>query len=323
MCNTAVSLVRAQSSSACLLRALGLTSILDRRIGIETSAVDVAFGFDAAIGPLLSLSAPQPEHPAPAASVRLPLAHQGKEKAAATCCPILADDELGCEERKLRLGAVAIPIDTENRVLLTRRPSSMRTFPGCWVLPGGSVDPTDESIAHAALRELQEETGLRAPPDACKPLCLWESCYPVTFEEWREARQRGGRVAHFLVAFVAVRVDAAASEALLRLEPNECDCACWVPIGDLATVLSDVASSRGTTAEYARARTVGSDQQQQAEQQQQEKKEALQSAETVAADLLRGVYPNECGEGIGRGHLFALRHLSREMEGGASRTIQE
>ena len=46
-------------------------------------------------------------------------------------------------------------------MLLTRRPRTMRTFPGAWVLPGGSVDPTDKSIAAAALRdELTSKAGL-------------------------------------------------------------------------------------------------------------------------------------------------------------------
>ena len=58
-----------------------------------------------------------------------------------------------------------VPLTYQNRVLLTRRPASMRTFPGCWVAPGGSMDPTDVSLAAAAIRELREETGLLVNPD--------------------------------------------------------------------------------------------------------------------------------------------------------------
>ena len=36
----------------------------------------------------------------------------------------------------------------------------MRTFPGVWVPPGGGVEAADAGLAHAALRELVEETGV-------------------------------------------------------------------------------------------------------------------------------------------------------------------
>ena len=45
-------------------------------------------------------------------------------------------------------------------LLLTERAHDMRSHPGQVSFPGGSIDATDESPAHAALREAQEETGL-------------------------------------------------------------------------------------------------------------------------------------------------------------------
>lgn len=45
-------------------------------------------------------------------------------------------------------------------VLLTRRALSLRNHPGQWALPGGRIEP-GESPAQAALRELDEEVGLR------------------------------------------------------------------------------------------------------------------------------------------------------------------
>jgi 8-oxo-dGTP pyrophosphatase MutT (NUDIX family) len=54
---------------------------------------------------------------------------------------------------------VAVTDDT-GRVLLIRR-----TDNGNWALPGGAVDP-GESLAEAAVRETEEETGIRCEVDA-------------------------------------------------------------------------------------------------------------------------------------------------------------
>lgn len=48
-----------------------------------------------------------------------------------------------------------------DKILLLRR-SLHDSMPGLWEPPGGSVDPTDETILHAAARELWEEGGLKA-----------------------------------------------------------------------------------------------------------------------------------------------------------------
>jgi 8-oxo-dGTP pyrophosphatase MutT (NUDIX family) len=45
-------------------------------------------------------------------------------------------------------------------LLLTERAHHMRSHPGQVSFPGGSTDPTDESPAHTALREAEEETGI-------------------------------------------------------------------------------------------------------------------------------------------------------------------
>ena len=233
-------------------------------------------------------------------AVPVPLGHQ--DCVGGLCCPALADDETGTPfEPALRLAAVAIAIDSKKRVLLTRRPQTMRTFPGAWVLPGGSVDRTDPSIAAAAVRELEEETGLQLSGQALARLpslmCCWESCFPVSKEKWREARAEGKRTSHYLIAYIVVEIsDQLLSTSSIQLQPTECDCACWVPLRDLAGVLG-----------YSDGRTEG-------RAAQSYPCIALDGSSTVDSWLLSGVYPNVAGEGVGRGHLWALRELAAQLE---------
>lgn len=71
-------------------------------------------------------------------------------------------------------------ITVGSKVLLVQRAASMRAFPGQWVCPGGQAEGTESSAA-AALREVQEETGLRIDPTQTplRLFAIWESCYPV------------------------------------------------------------------------------------------------------------------------------------------------
>ena len=60
--------------------------------------------------------------------------------------------------------AVIVPIldvPTGLRVILTRRAAHLKHHPGQIAFPGGKIDATDRSIEHAALREAEEEIGLR------------------------------------------------------------------------------------------------------------------------------------------------------------------
>lgn len=64
--------------------------------------------------------------------------------------------------------AVLIPVVKRGAalsVLYTLRASSLRAHSGQIAFPGGKVDPEDETVAHAALREAFEEVSL-APDDA-------------------------------------------------------------------------------------------------------------------------------------------------------------
>lgn len=60
-----------------------------------------------------------------------------------------------------RRGAVLLLFGSQHDLLLTERAHDMRSHPGQVSFPGGSLDP-GETPRQAALREAEEETGLRA-----------------------------------------------------------------------------------------------------------------------------------------------------------------
>lgn len=64
-------------------------------------------------------------------------------------------------ERELTPAAVLLGIRAETEtVILTKRSARLKHHPGQIALPGGKQDPTDPTLADAALREAQEEIGL-------------------------------------------------------------------------------------------------------------------------------------------------------------------
>ena len=52
-------------------------------------------------------------------------------------------------------------VDENGRVLLGRQPNlPHKPYPGLWDMPGGKLDPGDDSIEACIRREIKEETGL-------------------------------------------------------------------------------------------------------------------------------------------------------------------
>jgi len=64
----------------------------------------------------------------------------------------------------LKRAAVAICLTPENSFLLTLRAPKLRAHAGQWAFPGGRVDDGEPAV-DAALREMEEELGLRVAPD--------------------------------------------------------------------------------------------------------------------------------------------------------------
>ncbi len=76
-------------------------------------------------------------------------------------------DRRGYPGSDLRAAAVALALLADEHgepcFVLTRRADGLRAHGGQWALPGGRLD-SGESAAEAALRELEEEVGLRVLP---------------------------------------------------------------------------------------------------------------------------------------------------------------
>jgi 8-oxo-dGTP pyrophosphatase MutT (NUDIX family) len=66
----------------------------------------------------------------------------------------------GAGERRAAVAVTVLGVDTEPRVLVLKR-AARGLNAGQWALPGGKLEPGEDAVA-GALRELEEEAGIRA-----------------------------------------------------------------------------------------------------------------------------------------------------------------
>ncbi|MBX6355603.1 MAG: NUDIX hydrolase [Micromonosporaceae bacterium] len=72
-----------------------------------------------------------------------------------------------------RVAATVVLLRPPFEVYLVRRAATMAFASGMYAFPGGSVEPSDASIAAAAVREVLEETGVLLTADALVPWSRW------------------------------------------------------------------------------------------------------------------------------------------------------
>lgn len=67
--------------------------------------------------------------------------------------------DLPYSSNKQRCAVCVSLLDSDRRLLVTRRPKYMRKFPWAWVMPGGHIE-YGETLEQSVVREMKEETGI-------------------------------------------------------------------------------------------------------------------------------------------------------------------
>lgn len=91
-------------------------------------------------------------------------------------------------KKKRKIIACVICVKEKDKILVIKRSKDEETKQGHWDLPGGHVDDEDKSIEKGALRELEEETGLKSTEEDLIYVAKVESDdadkYFYTTSEW-------------------------------------------------------------------------------------------------------------------------------------------
>jgi 8-oxo-dGTP pyrophosphatase MutT (NUDIX family) len=153
-------------------------------------------------------------------------------------CPMLhltsdMKSNISNDSKKINCGvsvAVAVILESsDQKVLITRRPPHMRTFPNVWVPPGGGSED-QESVIVTGLREVFEETGLDIKDDIklVEPLCLWESVYPPLLAKGEPKR-------HTMVLYLHIQVNKTSKQlqSEVKLDPIETNACAWLNLAEV------------------------------------------------------------------------------------------
>ncbi|KAK6466999.1 nucleoside diphosphate-linked moiety X motif 17 isoform X1, partial [Huso huso] len=139
-------------------------------------------------------------------------------------------------DRGVDVGVAVLLQSANQKVLLTRRASSLAIFPNVWVPPGGHLE-LDEKLLDAGLRELREETGISLKPEefSSHMLGLWESVFPPMLS-------RGLPRRHHIVTYLLLQSTQTHLQLQDRLcpEPREVSGCVWVDPSLVRAIVSTV-----------------------------------------------------------------------------------
>lgn len=213
-----------------------------------------------------------------------------------TPCPTTAKSQASHTKPWVGLAVVGLlqshQQQQQQHLLLTRRPAYMRSFPGAWVLPGGTVDARDLTLAHAVARKVHEETGLLGPTDRWKVQCLWESVYPTQVVDDSHTMQ-----AHHVVVYLSATLPAAQDE--LELCCEEVDGAVWLSRQHVSELLHNSATNHKRSPTRLTLHT------------------PTNQPETIPLLELVGIYPQQIPNkggiyyGLAQGSLFAVQEFCK------------
>lgn len=131
----------------------------------------------------------------------------------------------------VQLAVVGLVFSKQNELLITRRPSHMRSFPGAWVFPGGSVDAEDGCLEAAVSREILEETGIDTVQGDWTIRSAWESVFPTVPEQDVPIKR------HHLVIYLSTTLQDKTLPSL-KLCDEEVEGAVWLTKENVDAILS-------------------------------------------------------------------------------------
>jgi 8-oxo-dGTP pyrophosphatase MutT (NUDIX family) len=198
-----------------------------------------------------------------------------------------------------RIACCVLVLDAKNRLLLTKRSKNTVSFPSAWVVPGGHLDK-GESFEQCALREVEEEVGIKIERKLksnndfeyyylgteCefRPFMAYESIYPTQLE-------LGLPKVQHLIMFYYLRIDLEHSKIKVKLQEEEVEKVIWIQINTLKNILEGKSDKN----EEFSCFSIGSN--------------GYPVTDSVLREHLEGVYPNNAKEGLGEGHLRAVKYF--------------
>jgi 8-oxo-dGTP pyrophosphatase MutT (NUDIX family) len=137
--------------------------------------------------------------------------------------------ESGRPYDKVVVGAAAFrytPNSTSPTILLLKRAAHEPYFPNVFELPSGKVDPGDETLKHALVREVMEETGL----DVVEIL---SDLNPMTYSTEKTVVDDSGKEVIISKNAIQLNFVVSASAGTVTLNPDEHSDSRWTTEEDL------------------------------------------------------------------------------------------